>query len=53
MLILNVGDVDAAYQRAIGAGAISLMAPANPPHRGRMAAVTDPWGNEWYLARQA
>lgn len=50
MLILNVGDADAAYQRALQVGASSLMPPAKQPFGGRMAGVTDAWGNEWYLA---
>ena len=50
MLLLNVNDVDAAYWRALRTGAVSLMEPANPPFGGRMAGVSDPWGNEWYLA---
>jgi uncharacterized glyoxalase superfamily protein PhnB len=45
-----VPDVDAAYQRALAAGAVSLSAPATQPYGERSAGVTDPAGNTWYLA---
>ena len=48
--VLNVTDLDAAYNRAVGAGARSLYAPADQSFGGRMAGVADPWGNEWFLA---
>ena len=50
MFILNVDDCDAAYERALAAGATSLAAPASQTFGGRMAGVADAWGNEWYLA---
>jgi uncharacterized glyoxalase superfamily protein PhnB len=43
-------DTDAAYQRAILAGAISLMEPADQFHGDRMAGVKDSFGNIWWIA---
>ncbi len=43
-------DTDAAYRRAIEAGATSLIAPGDTNYGDRAAAVTDPFGNFWYLA---
>ncbi|HEY6212451.1 MAG TPA: VOC family protein [Vicinamibacterales bacterium] len=45
-----VPDVDAAYARAIEAGAQSLSAPADMPYGERGAGVKDPSGNIWYIA---
>lgn len=50
MLHVYVEDVDATYQRAIEAGATSLMQPTVRSHGDRMAGVKDPFGNEWYMA---
>lgn len=50
MLHVYVEDVDAIYQRAIEAGASSLMQPTVRSHGDRMAGVKDPFGNEWYIA---
>ncbi|MBE3561867.1 MAG: hypothetical protein IMW89_21990 [Ktedonobacteraceae bacterium] len=50
MLHVYVEDVDATYQRAIKAGASSLMQPTVRSHGDRMAGVKDPFGNEWYIA---
>lgn len=50
MLHVYVEDVDAIYQRAIEAGASSLMQPTVRSHGDRMAGVKDPFGNEWYVA---
>jgi PhnB protein len=43
-------DVDAAYQRAINAGAVSLSEPMDQPYGERSATVVDSQGNYWYLA---
>ncbi len=47
---LYVPDADAAYQRAIAAGAASLYAPMDQEYGDREAGVKDPAGNHWYLA---
>ena len=49
---LYVTDPDAVYERALAAGATSLVAPADRPS-GRIAFVEDPVGNHWYIARPA
>lgn len=50
-LHVYVKDVDAAYKRALEAGATSLMGdPKDQPYGDRVAGVTDPFGNIWYLA---
>jgi len=45
-----VPDVDAAYRRALEAGATSIRPPADQPYGERGAGVTDPAGNSWFLA---
>ena len=50
MLYLYLGDVDAAYQRAVEAGGISMKAPENQFYGDRTAAVRDMSGNQWFLA---
>ncbi len=50
MLHLYLDDLDAAYGRAIDAGATSLQEPADQFYGDRMGGVLDPWGNQWYLA---
>jgi PhnB protein len=53
MFYLYVDDVDAAYRRALAAGATSREKPALRPYGERRAAVRDPFDNEWYLAAPA
>jgi uncharacterized glyoxalase superfamily protein PhnB len=48
-LHLYVEDVDAVYERALQAGATSLMAPTNQDYGDRDAAVIDVGGNHWYI----
>jgi PhnB protein len=50
MFYMYVNNVDAAYERAVKAGAKSLSAPADQPYGDRNGAVEDPFGNQWYLA---
>jgi PhnB protein len=50
---MYVNNVDAAYERAIKAGAKSLSAPADQPYGDRNAGVEDPFGNQWYLATRS
>jgi PhnB protein len=45
---LYVDDCDAWYRRALAAGAISLIEPADQPY-GRAAAIRDPFGYQWGL----
>ncbi len=49
MLNLYVPDVDAVYQKALKAGATSLMEPANQFYGDRSGGVTDPAGNRWHI----
>jgi PhnB protein len=46
-----VDDPDAAYQRAIAAGAESLFEPADQPYGQRVGGVADGEGNFWYAAK--
>ncbi|HEY1309036.1 MAG TPA: VOC family protein [Vicinamibacterales bacterium] len=45
-----VPDVDAAYERAIAAGATSLGAPEDRHYGERSGFVKDAFGNHWYIA---
>jgi uncharacterized glyoxalase superfamily protein PhnB len=47
---MYVDDCDAAYRRAVGAGATSVIEPADMFWGDRMAQVTDPWGIRWSFA---
>ena len=47
-----VPDADAAYNRALKAGASSLIAPADQFYGDRTASVRDSCGNNWYIATQ-
>ena len=49
MLYLYVRDCDAAYKRAIAAGAKSLREPANQFYGDRSGGVTDADGNQWWF----
>ena len=49
-LHVYVPDTDAAYARALTAGAVSLYAPADMPYGERSAGVKDAGGNQWFLA---
>jgi uncharacterized glyoxalase superfamily protein PhnB len=50
MLYHYVADVDAAYQKAVAAGAESVFAPMNTFYGDRLAVVKDFAGNHWSLA---
>jgi uncharacterized glyoxalase superfamily protein PhnB len=45
-----VKDVDAAFERAIAAGATSLGEPADRHYGERAGFISDPFGNHWYIA---
>ncbi len=47
---IYVPDCDAAYERAIEAGATGDGKPADQPYGDRSAGVTDPAGNRWFIA---
>jgi PhnB protein len=47
---LFVEDVDKAYQRALDAGAIGVMAPQNMFWGNRYARFVDPFGQPWSMA---
>ncbi len=51
-LQVYVPDTDAAYHRALKAGAKSLVEPADQFYGDRTASVRDSCGNNWYIATQ-
>ena len=50
LMHMYVPDADAAYARAVAAGATSLNAPADQPYGDRSANLMDPFGNMWTVA---
>ena len=48
-LYLYVPNVDAVYQKALKAGATSMMEPANMFYGDRSGGVRDPAGNQWHI----
>jgi PhnB protein len=50
MFYLYVPDCDAAYKRALAGGATSLHEPTDQFYGDRSSAVTDAFGNTWYIA---
>jgi PhnB protein len=49
-LYLYVDDIDATYDRALKAGAVSLEEPFDTPYGDRRGMVEDPCGNVWQIA---
>jgi len=49
-LLIYVEDVDAAYQRALDAGATAERPPADQFWGDRMGTLRDPFGHRWSLA---
>ncbi|MEJ0001043.1 MAG: VOC family protein [Verrucomicrobiota bacterium] len=49
-LYLFVENADTAYQRALDAGATSLMPPADQFYGDRTSGVKDAWGNTWWIS---
>jgi PhnB protein len=49
-LFIYVPDVDAAYQRAVSAGATSSMPVSDMFWGDRYGKLTDPYGHQWSLA---
>jgi PhnB protein len=50
MFYLYVPDVDAVYRTVLAAGAKSMKEPAEEPYGDRVGAVTDIFGNQWWIA---
>jgi PhnB protein len=50
MFYLYVPDCDAVYQQALAAGGTSLSEPKDQTYGDRSGGVTDPFGNQWYIA---
>lgn len=50
VMVLEIPDVDLAYEKAISAGAISISTPADQFHGDRTARVSDPNGFNWILS---
>jgi len=49
-LYVYVADADAAYQRALDAGAQSIEAPVDTPYGDHRCMIEDRWGNTWQIA---
>jgi len=47
---IYVDDIDAAYERALAAGAESLLPPTDQFYGERSASIRDPFGNIWHIA---
>lgn len=50
MFYLYVPNVDSVYRTAVAAGAKSMKEPAEQPYGDRVGAVTDAFGNQWWIA---
>jgi PhnB protein len=50
-LILTVADPDAAFARAIAAGASEVW-PVSEGHGWRVGRVADPYGHHWEIGRE-
>lgn len=46
---LYVDDTDTTYEQALKLGGVSTMKPNDRPHGDRMAGITDPCGNVWWI----
>lgn len=51
MVHLYVPDADAAYSRALSAGATPVRPPTDADDGDRRGGVRDAWGNEWWFTR--
>jgi uncharacterized glyoxalase superfamily protein PhnB len=47
---LYVQDVDAAYSRALAAGAIAVQEPVQKEDEDKRGGVKDPGGTTWWIA---
>jgi uncharacterized glyoxalase superfamily protein PhnB len=50
LIYLYVNDADTVYQRALKAGAVSVMEPIDQFYGDRHGGVRDPAGNLWWIA---
>ena len=50
-ITLSVDDVDAAYRKALDAGATGMAEPADQFHGDRTAALRCPFGHKWILQK--
>ena len=50
MFYLYVPNVDDVYRTALAAGAKAMHEPADQPYGDRVGAVTDVFGNQWWIA---
>jgi uncharacterized glyoxalase superfamily protein PhnB len=50
-LHLTVPDVDAAFARAVAAGATALQEPGDQVHGHRQGSLVDPFGHRWMLSQ--
>lgn len=51
MVHVYVDDADAAYRRAVTAGAKNVRAPEDQADGDRRGGVQDRWGNQWWFTR--
>ncbi len=51
-LYVYVDDADLAYDRAVGAGAVTVEEPLDTPYGDRRAMVRDHWGNVFQIAHR-
>jgi PhnB protein len=51
-LHLEVPDVDAAFSRAVAAGATALAEPEDQPYGHRQGTLEDPFGHRWMLSQR-
>lgn len=51
MSYIYVNDVDETYKKALDAGAVSMMEPADQFYGNRDAGVKSPEGNIWWIAQ--
>ena len=49
---IYVADVDATYQRALAAGAVSVQMPAKKDDADKRGGVKDACGTTWWIATQ-
>jgi PhnB protein len=50
-LHVSVTEVDSFFDRAVAAGATSLLPPADQPHGARHGTLLDPYGHRWMLSQ--